>query len=286
MQLQTEQHRCGVLRVDVAIRLRLGQWRGKVAEFGVVERQDHIGLGSFQMKHRDVPPQMVAQIAGAVPVAVQVVDPGYAFGAAALHFQRMRDAVRGPHIGWVVRDGGAAGGLGFGVETAFLAREAAAGKQRAVVRQFRTPGWPHCTDRWERAVRAAKPEIGEVRQAERECVARMRREDLLPYRAGVIRFAIDPRGQRGDVRLFALRRGTGAVPRSLQRCRRKGNLCLLVGQHRQIALETMRQRDMRIPRQQRRQALPGIRAIADVARDRVIKCAGCRGGVGAQRQSV
>jgi hypothetical protein len=48
----------------------------------------------------------------------------------------------------------------------------------------------------------------------------------------------------------------------------------------------MRQREVRIPRQQRRQALPGIRAIADVARDRVIERAGRRGRVGAQRQSM
>jgi len=69
-------------------------------------------------------------------------------------------------------------------------------------------------------------------------------------------------------RLLAISPGIGELPSGVQRAGQRG--CPR----------------RRCPRQQRRQALPGIRALADVARDRVIERAGRRGEPGAQRQSM
>src|SRR5579872_6748657 len=148
---------------------------------------------------------MVTQVVRLFPVAPQAVDPGDAFTASALHFQHMGHAVCRPKIAGIAVDRCAPRGFGFGVIAAFLMREAAAAEYGAVAWEFVAPIPFNAQHGRKHGIRAAEPEIDEVRQAKCQHVAWMFAKDLFPDGGGTIRLAIDPALQGSDMRAFPRR---------------------------------------------------------------------------------
>ena len=83
-------------------------------------------------------------------------------------------------------------------------------------------------------------------ETERDGVVRMRAQDRLPRGDGTIELAVGPGGQRGDVVALALRRVGGERLRGARLLERDRNDRLLEGEHREIALHAMREREVRI----------------------------------------
>src|SRR5262245_44703461 len=71
LPFEAEEHRRCILNVDVEIRLRLGQRRGEVTEASVVEIKYRIKLASLHMEQGAVPPEMMHDIVGTRPMALQ-----------------------------------------------------------------------------------------------------------------------------------------------------------------------------------------------------------------------
>ena len=218
-EFEPEQHRGGVLHVDVEVGLRLRQRAGEIAEAPVVEIEHRVELAPLQMKQRAVPPQMMQQVVAAVPVPLQLVEPRDAFGVAALHLHDVRDRVRAPDVARIDRDRGAARRLGARIVAALFQRETMAREDRAVARQVARPFRLHALDRGAHLARPAEPEIVEMREAKREHVERMLAQDLLPDAERAVEIAGDPGIERRDMRLLARCCIDGEPPRRAARPR-------------------------------------------------------------------
>ena len=177
---EAEQHRGGVLHVDIEVGLRLRQRAGEIAEALVVELEHRVEFPALEMEQRAVPPQMMQQVVAALPVPLQFVEPRDAFGVAALHLHDVRDRMRAPDVARIDRDGGSAGWLRGRVVAALLKREAMTGQDRAVARKIAAPFRLHPLDRGAHLARPSEPEIVEMREPKRQHVERMIAQDLLP----------------------------------------------------------------------------------------------------------
>ncbi len=223
------------------------------------------------MEHGGVPPQMVAEVVRSLPVSLQAIDPGDALAAPALHFHDVRDAVGCPKIAGIAVDRRAPRCLGFGVIAAFLVREAAAAEDGAVTGKVIAPMAFDAEHGGQHQVRASEPEVDEMGQAESQHVTRMIDEDLFPHRGGVIRVAIDPVQQRRDMRTLARRCVCGEALRIRRRHFRHRQRSTLVRQHGEVALQAMGEAEVGVGLEQRLHALRQIRAIADVADQRMVE---------------
>src|SRR5262249_61843993 len=97
--VQAEEHRCGILNVDMEVRLRLRQRRVEVAKTAIVEVENRFELAPLQMEQRTVPPQMMQEIVAAGPMSLKLAEPGNALVMSILHLHDMGNRVRGPQIG-------------------------------------------------------------------------------------------------------------------------------------------------------------------------------------------
>src|SRR5262245_21472075 len=120
LPFQAEEHRRCILNVDVEIRLRLGQRRGEVTEASVVEIKYRIKLASLHMEQGAMPPEMMHDIVGTRPMALQPLEEGDPFAVSALHLQDMGDRMGSPEVRRVDFHGGSAGLLRRGIVTALL----------------------------------------------------------------------------------------------------------------------------------------------------------------------
>ena len=96
MALQPEEHRRGILDVDMEVGLQLRQLRIQVAKTAIVEVENHVELAPLQMEQRAMPPQMMQQVVGAGPVWLELAEPGNALVVPILHLHDMRDRMRRP----------------------------------------------------------------------------------------------------------------------------------------------------------------------------------------------
>ena len=107
MPLQPEQHRGGVLHVDVEVGLRRSERRGEVAKAPVVEVERRVALAALQVEQRTVPPQMMQEVVAAAPVPLKLVEPRDALAVATLHFHDVGDRVGSPDVRGIDFDCGA-----------------------------------------------------------------------------------------------------------------------------------------------------------------------------------
>jgi hypothetical protein len=125
-----------------------------------------------------------------------------------------------------------------------------------------------------------------MRQPKRQHVLRMRRQNLFPDTDRAIEIAADPGLQSGDMRLLARRCVRAEAAGRLRRLDCRGHVGLLVGQQRKIALETMRQAELAVCREQVRQARSRVGAILQIAEQRAVERGRGLRRRGGKRQSV
>ena len=207
--LQAKEHGRRVLHIDVDVRRRDGERRGEIAEAGVVELEHRGMIAVLQLEQRAVPPEMVLQVVSALPVGRERGEPLNAFAAAPLRLQHVGDGVRRPEIAGVELDGMASVGLCREIVPGFLVRERAAGEYRRKAGSALRPGRNHALDGVDHVVRAAEPEIDEMRETKCDRVVRVAAQDRFPHGDGTIELAVGPRSQRSDVVALSLRRAGG-----------------------------------------------------------------------------
>ena len=117
-------------------------------------------------------------------------------------------------------------------------------------------------------------------------IQRMGAQDRLPYGDGTFELALGPGGQGGDVAALA-RRGVGS-PRLRGARRHDGgrNDGLLEGEHGEIALHAMRQREVRIGFQQRSETGGRIGSLGEVAGDQMVEGSGSLGAGGREGEAA
>jgi len=191
-----------------------------------------------------------------------------------------------PQIGGIERDRGAAGRLGGHVVTAFLVRKAAAGEDRTPSGQVAVPSRNNALDRRNHVPRPPQPEIFQVREPQRQRVGRMVGEDRFPGRQRTVEVAFNPGFQSLHMGLLARRRRGRQRPRGLRRLCGRRHTRLLVQQHGEIALETVRQAELRVGRKAARQMFPHIEAKLEKARKRALHRCARLGGRGRNRQAM
>ncbi len=241
--LEAEEHGRCVLHVDVDIRRGDCERRGEVAEARVVEFE-HVGVAALlELEQGDVPPEMVLQVVAALPVGRERGEPLDAFAAAALTLHHVGDGVRGPEIAGVELDRAATGRLGAEIVAGLLVGEAAAGEDRYVARDVLRPGRDHALDGSDHVLRSAEPEIDEMGETEGNHIVRIVTQDRLPRGDGAIELALGPGGHGSDVAALARRGAGGKRLRSARRLHGDRNDGLLEGEHREIALHAMRERE-------------------------------------------
>src|SRR4029453_13620761 len=152
-------------------------------------------IALLQLEQRAVPPEMVLQVVSAFPVRRERGEPLNAFAAAALHLQHMRDGVRGPEIAAVELDGAASVGLGGGIVPRLLVRDRATSECRCIAWDVLRPRGYHALDGIDHVLRAAKPEIDEMRETESNDIMRIGAQDRLPQGDRTIELALGPGGQ-------------------------------------------------------------------------------------------
>ena len=101
---------------------------------------------------------------------------------------------------------------------------------------------------------------------------RMPAEDLLPGAERAVEIAGDPGIERRDMRLLARSGFCAEAPRVLRGVLRDRHVRLLVGEHREIALQAMRERELAVGRKRIREPLARIGAIFQIAHQRAIEC--------------
>ncbi len=126
--LQAKEHGRRVLHIDVDVGRSDRERRGEIAEAGVVELEHRGMIAVLQLEQRAVPPEMVLQVVGPLPVGRERREPLNAFAAAALRLQDMGDGVRRPEIAGVELDGAASVGLCCEIVPGLLVGERAAGE--------------------------------------------------------------------------------------------------------------------------------------------------------------
>ena len=105
-QLQPEQHRGGVLHVDVEIGLRHRERADEIAEAPVIEIEHRIGFAPLEMKQCAMPPQMMHEVRSTFPIALELVEPRDALRVPPLHLHDVRDRVRAPDVARIDLDRG------------------------------------------------------------------------------------------------------------------------------------------------------------------------------------
>jgi hypothetical protein len=120
-------------------------------------------------------------------------------------------------------------------------------------------------------------------ETKRDRIVRVAAQDRFPQGNGTIELAIGPRGERGDVVELSLRRARGKRMRGARFLDRDRNERLLEGEHREIALHAVRQREVGIGPQHGVETIRRIGSIGEVARDEMVegcgsRCARCRDG--------
>ena len=229
---------------------------------------------------------MVLQVVATLPVGGQTGEPLDALAAAALHLQHMRHGMGGPEVTGGQLDGASPVRLGSQIVAALLLGETAAGQHGGIAGHGRRPMRQHALDGGGHVVRPAEPEIDEMAQPDGQHVMRVGAQYRLPRRQRRVELAIDPGLQRGHVQLLA-RGGIDAQPaRGGSGLAGGGDDGLLVGEHGHVALQAMRQREIRGDCQQRGEALGRIGAVAEIAGYHMVERRGRGGGICRNRQSL
>jgi len=125
-----------------------------------------------------------------------------------------------------------------------------------------------------------------VREPQRQHIGRMIGEDRFPGRQRTVEVAFNPGFQSLHMGLLARRRLGRQCPRGLRRLRGRCHARLLVEQHGEIALETVRQAELRVGRKAARQMFPRIQAKLEKARQRALHRRARLGGRGRNRQAM
>src|SRR5215467_13521969 len=129
----------------------------------------------------------------------------------------MGHCVRGPEIAGVELNGAASGWFGGAIVPRLLMGEAMAGEYRCIAWSVLRPNVDHAFDRAHHVLRTAEPEVGEMRETERDHVERIGAQDRFPQGDGAIELALGPGGQGRDVTALA-RRGAGGKRLCSARC--------------------------------------------------------------------
>ena len=100
---------------------------------------------------------------------------------------------------------------------------------------------------------------------------RMPAEDLLPGAERAVEIAGDPGIERRDMCLLARSGFCGELPCVLRSVLRGRHVRLLVGEHREVAFQAMRECELAVSRKRIRKPLSRIGAILEIAHQRAIE---------------
>jgi hypothetical protein len=117
-------------------------------------------------------------------------------------------------------------------------------------------------------------------ETEGDRIMRMRAQDRLPQGDGTIELAVGPRGQGGDVAALARGRAGGKRVRSARLLDGDWNGSLLEGEHGEIALHAMREREVRVGFQHGFESVGRIGPVGEVAGDEMVEGSGSLGAGG------
>ncbi len=233
-----------------------------------------------------VPPQMMLEVVGALPVRLEIGEPVDALTCAALHLEHVRNGMGRPEVALVDIDGIAPRGLRQRVVAELLVRKTAtgehcppAGKLSAVLRE-------RFLDLARHDAGPAKPEGVEMMQAQGQDVAGVLVEDLLPDGERAVVVALDPVTQGSRVGLLAPVCAAEETARRFQRLLGDRNVGLLEGQHHQVALQHVGEGEVRVGGECRLEVGADIRAIAQIAPHGRAEGLGRSSARGRQGQSV
>ena len=250
------------------------------------ELQHLVEFAALEVEHRAVPPQVMHEVALALPVPLQAGKPGDALVASPLHFHDVRHGVRAPDVGGIELHRAPAGALGRCVVAALLERERLAGKQRRVGGHRMRPMGRDALERRSHVASAPEPEVVEMREPHGEHVRRPRRKGRLPLAQRSLHVAGDPAAKGTDVRLLARRRAAaqgGGIPVHVDRER---GMVPVIGEHHEGAHEAVTHRELGIGLERRLDVLRQVRALTQVGVERAVEGLPGRRDRRAERKSV
>ena len=269
--LEAKQHRGRILHIDVEIRQFLRERRSEIAEAPVVEVENRVELALLHMEHGAMPPQVMDQIVAARKVSLVLVEQSDAFALTALHLHDVSDGMDTPEVCGVDLQGLPSGALRDGVVAAFLIGERSTGEDCAIAGQVPIPFRQDLFGGSTHGLGSAQPKVVEVSKPEGEQVHRMLGDDIVPDGQASIDVPGDPGIQRVHVGAFPCGgvQGHGA----------SGASCLYsdrdvgqpVGEHREIAAETVRQSKLGVGSEGLREMLRGIGAVFQIGTQRALK---------------
>jgi hypothetical protein len=162
----------------------------------VVDRQRVLRPAELQVVEREVPPQVGAGAAAAGPQGTALAHPAHALREAALHLEHVRDGMVGAQVARLQLERPARRRFRRGVLAALLQREGVHRKHRVVRRH----GAHHLRGACAHRLRVAEEMVEDVRDRQREQLARALGEDLVVDSAGARKLAVEGGGDRSAVR--------------------------------------------------------------------------------------
>ena len=200
-----------------------------------------------------------------------LVEQSDAFALTALHFHDVSDGMDTPEVCGVDLQSLPSGPLRDGVVAAFLIGERSAGEDCAIAGQVPIPFRQDLFGGSTHGLGSAQPKVVEVSKPEGEQVHRMLGDDIVPDGQASIDVPGDPGIQRVHVGTFP-RGGVQAHGASGASCFYSDrDVGQPVGEHREIAAETVCQSKLGVGSESLRKMLRGIRAVFQIGTERALK---------------